>query len=485
MSSLESSCGVFTVCSFYWPEFPAGNKMLFLVEKLNYFVRIVLVGAVFLTAAAFLWQLMRKWMKKSGHIHFLYGFMLFSGAGAMILFLSGIVCMCLPQDVFHDRWTLFFSGWYVMSGISTTILNMTLTGIWFVGFLKSGSRIAENNKGYRYLFQLNQPVSDPEMLERFERAARKNGLKKIPLLFVNEAVRIPVLEGILSPAVVIPAENFSPEEQMLMFAHELTHLKHCHLLFRYGVYAIFMVYWFVPLESVWMEELVELQESLCDIAVCSNYGTYFSASRYFNMILSISGGMKNFCPERRSYQIPGLAGNVSQLQRRIGNMSGYYFGVRKNAAIPALAVGCSLLLLLVAATGAIVPDVLFLQDVRVDNAWKNDINNEMLLEKSGGIENQREGSILQKNTLTQYTLEPGAELVSDVFSAAEGEKFALIIMSSVGGYEIGLKGQKNFVIIPDAQENVSLNLELTDREYSLYIFNNGNEKIEMEIYCTW
>lgn len=459
--------------------------MLFLVEKLNYFVRIILVGAECLIAATILWKIMRKWMKKSGHIHFLYGFMLFSGAGVIMIFLSGVICMCLPQDLFQDNWSFFFSGWYVMSGISTAILNIALTGIWIVGLFRNVYRIAENRKGFRYLFQLNQPVSDSKMLEVFEHTAQKSGLERVPLLFINEAVQIPVLEGILNPAVVVPSKDFLPEEQILMFAHELTHLKHRHLIFRYGIYVIFMVYWFIPLESVWMEELVELQESLCDIDVCSNFGEYFSASSYFNMILSISGGIREYRQNKERYQVPGLAGNVSQLRRRISNMSGYYHGRRKKGVITAAAVGCSLLLFLIGIIGAILPDVLFLQNIRVQNTCKNDIMYRTESGESTYVGNQDESSKIQWNALTRYTLEPGSELISDVFQSAEGGKLALIIMSSAGGYEIGLKGQNDMVVISDAQENVSLNLELVDMEYTLYIRNNRYEKIEMEIYCTW
>lgn len=458
--------------------------MLFLVEKLNYLVRSILVGAMFLTAASVLRHCMGKQMKKSGSIRFLYGFMLISEVGVLLIFLSAVICMVLPQNMFHNNWTFFSSGWYVLAGVIIPWLNLAVTGIWITGVIRKGLKIAEQNRRFRVLYRFNQPVSDPDVLDRFDQVAKRAGLKKSPLLFRNIAVTVPFLKGICNPAVVLPAGNFSQEEQVLIFAHELTHLKHRDLLFRSVAHAVFTIFWFLPMEDGWLEEIVELQESLCDIEVCRNYGKCFSAKEYFNMILEISDGQRVYGRSRNSYQVSELSESMSQLQRRIGNMSGYRYGQRRKGIFLTTMAGSGVILFLVITAGTVLPDMLILRDERVEKAGESDKIQWVAREGSFSVSDEEKNCELQWNILTSYTLEPGMQIISEAFHAAEGEKLALIVMSSAGGYEIGLKNQEKTVVIPDAQEYVSLNLELADMETCLYIRNNGKEKMEMEIYCT-
>ena len=46
-------------------------SMLFFIEKLNYFIYILLVGAIFLTVSVFLCRCIRKKMKQSGYLYIL------------------------------------------------------------------------------------------------------------------------------------------------------------------------------------------------------------------------------------------------------------------------------------------------------------------------------------------------------------------------------------------------------------------------------
>lgn len=459
-------------------------KMLFLIEKLNYFVRSILVGAIFMVIATVLWQHMSKRMKESGFIRFLYGFMLFSGAGAILIFFTAVILISLPHDMFHNNWSFFSFGWYVMAGAIVPALNIIATGIWAAGFFRCGLKIVKQNRRDQYLYQLNQPVSDPDILDRFDQAAKKAGLKRSPLLFSNIAVTVPFVKGILYPAVILPAGEFSAEEQLLIFAHELTHLKRKDVFCRYAIRMIFMIYWFLPLKNDWVKEVVELQESLCDIEVCNNYREYFSARQYFSMILSISGAESGYDRNRDSCHISRLYENTNQLQQRIGNMAGYRYGNRKCKSVLASSVGSGILLLLAMIAGTVWMDMYVLRDYGVNMSGKYDnIQWVALEEKFSGLDESNECD-LRWNVLANYTLEPGMQINSESFRSAEGEKLVLMIASSEGGYEIGLRNQNEIIVIPDAKKHVSLNLELTDMETSLYIRNNGEETIELEVYCT-
>ena len=104
------------------------------------------------------------------------------------------------------------------------------------------------------------------------------------------------------------------------------------------------------------------------------------------------------------------------------------------------------------------------------------------LENKGNLSETEK--IFEWDNLVQYTLEPGEEICSEQFHAEEGDVLALIVVASTSGYEIGLQSHGEMVIVSDAEENASINLELAEAEYKVYIRNLENEQLEIEMYCT-
>lgn len=457
--------------------------MLFFIEKLNYFFRILFIGAVFLTVATVLWMCMRKRMKKTGHIRFLYGFLLVSGSSALLIFSVGVICLCLPQNLFQNNWTLFFFGWYMMSGMSTSIFHMVLFGIWFCGFLQSGYKLVKESNQNQDLYQWNQPVADPRILDRFYQVAEEIGTKKGALLFYNPAVSMPFLKGVRCPVVVIPFMEFSLEEQILIFAHELTHLKYSDIITRYLIRIIFLFYWFLPFEETWMNEVKELQESRCDIEVCRRYGAYFSAGGYYKMIVSIVERQGTLCKQGRDDWFSFLSGSGEQLEQRIDNMSWYQHGTHgKGGQVMAVMVS-SLLLFLTSAACAVLPDAVVLQDIGVEQYGISDNIPRISWDHAFLRSQEKENCQIQWEVLTRYVLEPGVQIVSEPVQAIEGDQLSLLVMSGTKEYEVGLlSGDKKMTILHD-REIAGVNLELTHMEYSLYICNNGEEELEIEMYC--
>ncbi len=455
-------------------------------------MRLITIGALFLLFMTGFLFLTHKWLKKSGYIRFLYVVILLSAAGAVIIFFFGVILICPLFYDFLSHWTFCIMGWKSASGKADGPFAAATAGIWIFGVIWSFCRNRKEEKSLFRLCLINQPVTDCQIQDRFYDAALKAGIKNTPLLFSNAAVNIPFLKGIRRAAVVLPENRLSSQEQILVFAHELTHYRNHDLFFRYFLRIVFVIYWFFPLGSLWMEMLVELQETLCDIDVCRSYGSSFSAKMYYSTILSISTREINPAVQKNSWQISGLAGHISQLERRIGNMFGYRNGTRRRGIETAIMAAVSILFFGNIFTGMYWPDILVGMD-RVSteielfpevsetlmDGIEADINE--IVKSADWKKNQED---LQWDRLTAYTLEPGQQIASETFPGNAEKNLAVLIVASHSGYEVRLVNTEGVVFNSKADENISLNLKLQDMDYRLYICNTTGTVLNLEVYCT-
>ena len=155
-------------------------SMIFFIEKLNYFLYILLVGAIFLAASVFLCRCIRKKIKQSGYLYVLYGFMLFSGGVAVLALLLGILCLMLPENmIFFHKWTFFFSGWYRMYGGALIVLvTVAAVVLWGAGLGRKLIGIRQESGKMNKWYQLNQPVSEFQIRECFQKAAEQVQVKQ-------------------------------------------------------------------------------------------------------------------------------------------------------------------------------------------------------------------------------------------------------------------------------------------------------------------
>lgn len=473
-----------------------------------------MIGAVFLLLAACFLGCIQKRLKKSGYIRFLYVFMILSGAGAVFIFLTGLVCVLSPLHIFTNQWTFCMAGWKAASGNMRFPFVFCAGCIWTAGVILRVCGYFRKQKSLNRLCMLNQPVTDVQTGTIFECAAGKTGLNSIPLLFSNEAVRMPFLKGILHPAVVMPARSLSPHEQMLVFCHELTHYKRHDLIWRYFQRYVLALYWFVPLRSFWMDLFVELQETLCDIDVCRSCGNSFSAKTYYMTILTMSAGEQEKTDSRF---VSCLADRAGQLERRIGNMTGYRSGNRRKGVAAAVTAAGSLLFLFNIFAGICWPDIPANQNENITEIYQSmnqekicvpdgyeeaadsvrntdlqepaeneDVKTEadrMEAEGMDGTGEKDSGCRLTWGESVVYHLGAGEKISSEVFRGEEGKNLILMAAASEGGYKVSLVSEGTCVFVHNMEEIESLNLELHNEDYRLEIFNTGASDIKIEMYC--
>jgi len=116
----------------------------------------------------------------------------------------------------------------------------------------------------RWLRRWAQPVREEDAAAAFQRLARQLGLSRPPRLLVCPGLTVPMLAGILRPAVLLPPGSLSGEELGFSLLHELTHFRRRDIWRKSLALWVCALHWFNPL--MWlMVRLVDRDTELaCD-----------------------------------------------------------------------------------------------------------------------------------------------------------------------------------------------------------------------------
>ena len=90
------------------------------------------------------------------------------------------------------------------------------------------------------------------------RIRRRVGLRLCP------TVSSPMLMGLLHPVILLPDEELTTDELVLVLRHELTHLKRGDLLVKAGLVLAYALHWYNPVVWAVGRSLCFYQEASCD-----------------------------------------------------------------------------------------------------------------------------------------------------------------------------------------------------------------------------
>lgn len=102
----------------------------------------------------------------------------------------------------------------------------------------------------------------------------------------SPALQSPLLFGIFSPAIILPAQEFSEAELKMVLMHELTHYKHKDILMKLLCSAAACVHWFNPAVYFLRKTLNKSCELFCDESVLSKL-CLSDQKDYGRLILSV------------------------------------------------------------------------------------------------------------------------------------------------------------------------------------------------------
>lgn len=157
--------------------------------------------------------------------------------------------------------------------------------VWLCGavlFLLSAfisyERFLEKNK--RQSFEILE-CKDLEMLKNELGIKRKVGLR------ISQAAKTPMLAGIFRPTVYLPAFSFGDDVKRIVLRHELMHLKHRDLVYKWFSLAVNAVHWFNPFAYLLSAEISRACEIYCDEAVTKNFDEN-EKNKYMKAILELA-----------------------------------------------------------------------------------------------------------------------------------------------------------------------------------------------------
>lgn len=187
------------------------------------------------------------------------------------------------------------------------------------------------------------PLEDPEMDAECARLAVRIGLDRTPELCLTAEAASPFLIGFGRPAIVLPQsfrDEYSPEQQRAVLAHELAHLKRGDLAWAWLARAARCLFFFHPL--VWLTEMEwqQSQEMACDQEALKLDG--ICRTTYGETLLQVVQGPRS--PLTAGLGVMRIAESYSTVRRRLTAMNetrrlSRRAGMAMSVALPVVALG--------------------------------------------------------------------------------------------------------------------------------------------------
>ncbi len=128
----------------------------------------------------------------------------------------------------------------------------------------AGWAILSHLRFLAYLRRWGKAVTEPEILENFQRVDELLALRQRPALMICKGVKAPMLAGLFRPILLMPEKPMEGRELRYALLHELTHFKRHDIWLKSLCLLVQCLHWFNP--AVWyMAHLIERDTELgCD-----------------------------------------------------------------------------------------------------------------------------------------------------------------------------------------------------------------------------
>ena len=302
--------------------------------------------------------------------------------------------------------------------------------------------------------------------------------------------------GIHRPCVVVNADHFSEKEMRVVFAHELTHVVHNDIWFRYLLAVASILNFFNPVIWIFYRRFIKYAEYACDYSVCmSENGLH----EYYETIFNLAVRNNNLYDMLSA----SLYENKNSLRERMEHVMKSY-NVKKRpmavaAAILTLFVAMSSVMVAGAATTVTETSVKVaevtadekreLQVLETEYYEAADYEDSAVTDMYEEDVNPNEIMPCASNGTISWDVYAGVRRSTSSFHASSGQRIVLSVFSvepfhSIRAGIIQPDGSKRYII---ANGNDSHVFELTmSGSYRIYIQNETTESVHVEgAYSTY
>lgn len=373
--------------------------------------------------------------------------------------------------------------------VSPTVVNLAkcIVFVWFAGIIMS--IIIYVHKRINTLSACKQALQCDKKTEMFlEEIQKEMGLEKRKIrLRQSYRTTTAYVTGVLRPYVVINVDYFSEKELKVIFLHELTHIIHRDILFRYLIAIADILNFYNPLIWIFSRKFIKYSEFACDYSVCVHNDNF---ADYYGTILNMA--IRN--NELIDMLSASLYENKSSLRERMEHVM-KSFNVKKKSKIAAGVLSAMFFTLsvatvagastLVVGTSAKVADITsdFAQETENENVEyyeAADEGNEGIIEEN---EEDDGVAVCSSSGTISWNIYAGVRKTTSSFYASDGQRI-VVSTATVEPFhtvKVGIiqpDGSKRYVLL---NNNGAHTFELTmSGFYAVYIINDSTEKIHVE-----
>lgn len=251
---------------------------------------------------------------------------------------------------------------------ATSFLSQLVNGVlavWVMGVLLFLMKLLAGFVATNLLTRRAVEFKDPALTALFSSLLLEVNLKSSVRLLRSERTSMPIVYGILRPAVLLPAtaEAWSEERQRMVLLHELTHITRRDCLTQMMAQMACAFYWFNPFIWFAARRLRVEREQACDDYVLS-IGT--KPSDYANHLLDIARSMQERSIFEWSQTTSVAMARRSQLE---GRLLAILSKENKRGAVSRVAAMSlvALISFLLVSLAAVRPTVIHAQNPRTSN----------------------------------------------------------------------------------------------------------------------
>ncbi|MGE5191939.1 MAG: M56 family metallopeptidase [Deltaproteobacteria bacterium] len=197
------------------------------------------------------------------------------------------------------------------------------TGLYFLGVLAMSLRLMLGLWGGHRLRRSATPVEDQTLLEAVRRQAQQIGLRFVPVVAWCRRVSTPIVVGIVTPAILLPASlggGLTPQQLSALLVHELAHIRRFDLFVNLLQRVVETLLFFHP--AVWYlsRQISRERENCCDDCVLA---AGWRGTEYADALLRMAELCFTGRPEAANLAALGAAGErPSEFKRRVLRLLG-------------------------------------------------------------------------------------------------------------------------------------------------------------------
>lgn len=190
---------------------------------------------------------------------------------------------------------------YVSNNIKRKIIYLAFAGV--VTFVIIGMQLYQYYKLRKILKIIGSTYSIKQsecMGGYIEKTKKLCGIREKITVIFSPYIEMPSVIGIFKPVIYMPESfinRFSPQDLQMILIHEMIHIKHKDLLFKFISLFTMAVHWFNPLCYLLFFEICNISEVYCDEAVIQKMGQNIT-KKYGNLLIDISEGHKTHIQDR-------------------------------------------------------------------------------------------------------------------------------------------------------------------------------------------